>query len=110
MIFLGFGFLMVFLKSHNWSSIGYNYLIACYAIQITILWNHFWDQIAKYYDDRNHSFEKLQLNIQVILNGDYGAAAVLITFGAILGKCSLFQLFGLASIECFLFALNRAIL
>jgi len=32
MIFIGFGFLMVFLKSHNWSSIGYNYLIACWAI------------------------------------------------------------------------------
>lgn len=50
------------------------------------------------------------MTVPVILNGDYGAAAVLITFGAILGKCSLFQLFGLASIECFLFALNRAIL
>jgi ammonium transporter Rh len=52
----------------------------------------------------------LELTISTILNGDYGAAAVLITFGALLGKCSLFQLFGVASIECFLFALNRAIL
>jgi ammonium transporter Rh len=32
MIFVGFGFLMCFLKSHNWSSIGYNYLIAAWAI------------------------------------------------------------------------------
>lgn len=56
MIFIGFGFLMVFLKSHNWSSIGYNYLIACWAIQISILWNHFWDQVSKYYDDPNHMF------------------------------------------------------
>lgn len=110
MIFLGFGFLMVFLKSHSLSAIGFNYLIACWAIQISILWNHFWDQVAKYYDNNNHNFEKLELNIGVILNGDYAAAAVLITFGAILGKCSLFQLFGIASIECMLFALNRAIL
>lgn len=32
MIFVGFGFLMCFLKSHNWGSIGYNYLLACWAI------------------------------------------------------------------------------
>ena len=81
---------MVFLKSHNWSSIGYNYLIACWAIQITILWNHFWEQASEYYDNHNHQFKPLELTIPVLLNGDYGAAAVLITFGAILGKCSLF--------------------
>ena len=28
MIFVGFGFLMCFIKSHNWGSIGYNYLVA----------------------------------------------------------------------------------
>jgi len=32
MIFVGFGFLMVFLKNNSWSSIGFNYLIACWAI------------------------------------------------------------------------------
>lgn len=32
MIFIGFGFLMVFLKNHSWSSVGFNYLIACWAI------------------------------------------------------------------------------
>lgn len=51
MIFVGFGFLMCFLKSHNWGSIGYNYLLACWAIQITILWSHFWKQVTLYYDD-----------------------------------------------------------
>ena len=37
MIFIGFGFLMVFLKTHSWTSVGYNFLIAAYALQITIL-------------------------------------------------------------------------
>lgn len=32
MIFVGFGFLMVFLKNNSWCSIGFNYLIACWAI------------------------------------------------------------------------------
>lgn len=32
MIFIGFGFLMVFLKNNSWCSIGFNYLIACWAV------------------------------------------------------------------------------
>ena len=56
MIFLGFGFLMCFLKSHNWSSIGYNYLLACWAIQITILWNWFMNQVCISYDTGSYKF------------------------------------------------------
>ena len=54
MIFVGFGFLMVFLKNHSWCSIGFNYLIAAWAFQITILFRGFWHQIIAYYDDPNH--------------------------------------------------------
>lgn len=32
MIFVGFGFLMVFLKAHSWTSVGFNYLVACWAL------------------------------------------------------------------------------
>jgi ammonium transporter Rh len=32
MIFIGFGFLMVFLKTHCWSSIGFNYIIAAWCL------------------------------------------------------------------------------
>ena len=32
MAFVGFGFLMVFLKTHAWTSIGFNYLVAAWAI------------------------------------------------------------------------------
>lgn len=37
MIFIGFGFLMVFLKTHCWSSIGFNYLIAAWCLQCGVL-------------------------------------------------------------------------
>lgn len=40
---------------------------------------------------------------------DFGAGAVLISFGAILGKCSLFQLWAMATIEIFFYALNESI-
>ncbi len=37
MIFIGFGFLMVFLKHHSWSSVGFNYLIGAWAIQCGVV-------------------------------------------------------------------------
>lgn len=109
MIFIGFGFLMCFLKSHNWGSIGYNYLVAAWAIQVTILWGHFWSQVSKYYDNPDHSFEKLSLTTERILEAEFGAASVLISMGAMLGKCSLFQLFGMTNINVFFYTLNRYI-
>jgi len=32
MIFVGFGFLMVFLKTHSWSSIAMNFVCAAWAL------------------------------------------------------------------------------
>jgi len=111
MIFIGFGFLMVFLKNNSWTSIGFNYLIACWAIQITILYRGFWEQILAYYvHDGHHDWRKIPLRIEEIINADFGAAAVLITFGAILGKCSLFQLWWVATLELFFYTLNESIL
>ena len=54
MIFVGFGFLMVFLKNNSWCSIGFNYLIACWSIQIAILFRGFWHNITDFYNDPNH--------------------------------------------------------
>jgi ammonium transporter Rh len=32
MIFVGFGFLMSFLKNNSWTALGFTYLIACWAL------------------------------------------------------------------------------
>jgi ammonium transporter Rh len=37
MVFIGFGFLMTFLKRYGYGSIGYNFLIAAYSLQWAIL-------------------------------------------------------------------------
>ena len=86
MIFIGFGFLMVFLKSHSWTSVGLNFVVAAYALQISILSSGFWYQaFSKPVDE----WEKIPLTIENLIVGDFGAGTVLITFGALLGKVSL---------------------
>jgi|LauGreDrversion4_2_1035121.scaffolds.fasta_scaffold371431_2 ammonium transporter Rh len=109
MIFVGFGFLMVFLKSNSWCSIGFNYLIACWAIQIALLFTGFWHNIAHFYEDPNHEWKKIEITVKYMILADFAAGAVLISFGAILGKCSLFQLWTMATFEVFFYCINEAI-
>lgn len=45
MIFIGFGFLMVFLKTHCWTSIGFNFMIACWALQLNMLVQPAWHMV-----------------------------------------------------------------
>jgi len=65
MIFVGFGFLMVFLKTHSWTSVGFNFLIAAWSLQITILLAGFWHQVLKtdYEPGEDHGWHKIQLDV-----------------------------------------------
>lgn len=103
MIFVGFGFLMVFLKEHSWTSVGYNFLIASYAMQITMLLVPFFHMVI------SGEFHKIELDITSLIAGDFGAGAVLISFGALLGKVSLKQLWLLTTFEIIFYSLNESI-
>lgn len=63
----------------------------------------FWHQLLE-----GH-FHLIALDIPALIIGDFGAGAVMITFGAILGKCSLPQLWVLATFEIIFYGLNEAI-
>jgi ammonium transporter Rh len=89
MVFVGFGFLMTFIKHNSWSAVGFTFLIACWALQITILCTGFWENVANQYIEKGE-FHMISINLDYLILGDFGACAVLISFGAILGKCSLF--------------------
>lgn len=75
-----------------------------------MLFTGFWHNVAKFYKDPNHEFAKIPLNYQFLILGDFGAGAVLISFGVILGKCSIFQLWVMATIEVFFYCINEAII
>ena len=105
MIFVGFGFLMVFLKTHSWTSVGFNFLIAAFALEWTIPVQQFFHMAVV-----EGSFpHKVQLDIPALIMGDFGAGAVLITFGAVLGKVSILQLWVIAFFEIIFYSLNEAI-
>ena len=106
MVFIGFGFLMVFLKTHSWASVGFNYIIAAWAIQCTIVFQGFWHQVIL----KGKVSHKINLDMIWLIFGDFGAATTLITMGAVLGKTSFPQLFALITFECIFLTLNVVII
>eukprot|EP01059_Diplonema_ambulator_P001649 TRINITY_DN113_c0_g1_i6.p1 TRINITY_DN113_c0_g1~~TRINITY_DN113_c0_g1_i6.p1 ORF type:complete len:488 (+),score=193.20 TRINITY_DN113_c0_g1_i6:45-1466(+) len=107
MIYIGFGFLMTFLKKYGLSAVGFNMLLASIMLQWTILVVGFWHRVFKM---DGHTFhDRIQLTVASLVGGDFGAAAVLITFGALIGKAGPAQLVVLGLFEIFLYGLNESI-
>ncbi|NXQ19930.1 RHAG protein, partial [Peucedramus taeniatus] len=97
MIFVGFGFLMTFLKKYGFSSVGFNMLIAAFGLQWGILMQGFWHM------ERG----KISVNIESMINADFSTATALISFGALLGKTSPIQMLIMTLLEITMFACNE---
>ena len=104
MIFIGFGFLMTFLKKYGYSSVGLNFLVAALVIQWSILSNAFWHQAFGL-----APWHKVELVIETLITADFAAGAVLITFGAVLGKVTPAQLIVIALVEVSIYGINESI-
>lgn len=109
MIFIGFGFLMTFLKKYGFSSIGFNFLISCLAIQWALISNNLLHYIATAGTSDAHGFAKIKLGIVDLVKADFAAGAVLITFGAVLGKTSPLQMLAVTFFELIFYGVNEAI-
>ncbi|XP_020025430.2 ammonium transporter Rh type B [Castor canadensis] len=101
MVFVGFGFLMVFLQRYGFSSVGFTFLLAAFALQWSTLVQGFF-----------HSFHggHIHIGVESMINADFCAGAVLISFGAILGKTGPAQLLLMALLEVVLFGINEFVL
>ncbi|XP_003254233.1 ammonium transporter Rh type A isoform X1 [Nomascus leucogenys] len=97
MIFVGFGFLMTFLKKYGFSSVGINLLIAALGLQ--------WGTIVQ---GILHSQGQIfNIGIKNMINADFSTVTVLISFGAVLGKTSPTQMLIMTIIEIAFFAGNE---
>merc|ERR1719336_770471 len=76
MMFVGFGFLMTFLKAYGLGASGLTTFIKCVAVEVSLILEGY---IAH---------KELGISFESILHGEFAAATVLITFGALLGKVS----------------------
>jgi hypothetical protein len=109
MIFIGFGFLMTFMKKFGFGAVAFNMLLAVIALQLTILLEGFWHEafLDTTVAGNTKKFDKkIPLNLTKFIQGDFGAAVVLISFGAVLGKLNPGQLIFMTFVEIFFYTLN----
>jgi ammonium transporter Rh len=104
MIFVGFGFLMTFLKKYSWSAVSKNFLIAAWTIQLSLLVNGFWKAVLS--DDWS---KKIELDLHKLIDADFAAGSILIAFGAVLGKLHFTQYLVMATIQTIIYGLQMNI-
>ena len=103
MIFVGFGFLMTFLKNYSWSAVGLNFILGAWVIQIAIIFNSFWFMVI------NKKIQKIQITMHSLIDADFAAGSILIAFGGVLGKLNFIQYLLMATIQAFFYSLSYAI-
>ena len=102
MMFIGFGFLMTFLRRYSFSSVSFNFLVAAFVLEWAML-------IRGYVFGWNPVTKSFLVDVQSLLHADFVCAAILISFGAVLGKTNPAQLVIMSLIEVVLQVWNEYI-
>ncbi|MGE5398149.1 MAG: hypothetical protein ACM3MK_11540 [Chitinophagales bacterium] len=97
MLLVGFGFLMVFVRKHGFSSITATYIVVSVAIPFYML--------LKSYG--GHGFSLSTINIDTFLFAEFAAASLLIAIGAPLGRLKMEQYFAMAFLFVPAYILNE---
>jgi len=102
MMFVGFGFLMTFLRKYGFSAISFNFLLCGYSIQWAML---VWDHIGT-----GHIFHdplrRIVYTTASLVDADVAVATILISFGAVLGRASPTQLLWMSFFELIIYSFN----
>jgi len=103
MIFVGFGFLMTFLHKYSYGAVGFTFLVGALSLQWGILTVNFWNRVI------TGIWGVINITVVDLVNGDFAAGAVLISYGAIIGRVTPTQLLVMAIAEIAAYGLNNAI-
>lgn len=127
MIFVGFAFLMAFLKRYGYGATGFNLMLGAFVIQWAIISRGIYTlqngyipyerrRLLRLYTQMNvnmrfnvRSILPCRISLDSLIGADIAAAAVLISMGALLGRVTPIQLLVMGLVEIFVFAFNEHI-
>lgn len=121
MMVVGFGFLMTFMRKYALGAVGFTFLITSICIPWGVLTGRAFYSLAgdhSYanatssgsYPDVASATDFIHIDTNALLQGNFAAAAVLISFGALIGKLSVSQLAVLAIIETACYSMNKELI
>ena len=106
MIAIGFGFLMAFLYKNAFTTIGHSFMVMTFVSFWAILNVGFWHRAAS---KGPIEWTNIQLGIKQLIEADFCAGAILISFGAMVGRLSADQLLIMAFFEVIFYCMNESI-
>ena len=95
---------MTFMKCYGMGAVGFTMLITAIGIQWYLFTQSFFHQI--YRSNSSEAWQAVGINIYELLDALFGVSAVLISFGAVIGKIKPFQLVVMALLELVFRAFN----
>ena len=102
MMLIGFGFLMTFVKTAQWSALSYTFFINAVVVQLYILFQPFWHRV---FHGQWQNIE-ISIGITTFTAASYSVASILIAFGGVLGRVGPLELLVMAIVGVFGYTLN----
>jgi len=96
MMFVGFGYLMTFLKAYGLGAVGFTMFITCMGVEYALFIENFFMSGAP-----------IKVDFMALLNANFAVAAVLISFGAIIGKVGPSQILIVIVMELTFYSANK---
>ncbi|KXZ48230.1 hypothetical protein GPECTOR_29g134 [Gonium pectorale] len=102
MVFIGFGFLMTFMRRYSYGAVSFNYFASALMFLLAILCIGATQQVFW-----NHHRTRIQIDLALLIDCSFCAASGMIAFGAIIGKSTPTQTLWLLFWQVPLYALNQ---
>lgn len=109
MLLLGFGFLMAFLAKYGLGAVGLTMMLTAIAVQLNI----FTELACRFLYGAGGSEDTvfpLPLKLPTFIDGEFSAATLLISYGAIIGRASPVQLAIMALLQSFFYSFNKVVI
>ena len=103
MAVIGFGFLMAFLRKYAYSAIGFTLLTVAFSFQWALAVLNFYNQAYSANNTDGFTYHNVLVSQVDLIVALYATITVLISFGAVLGVVSAFQLLVVAFFEIILY-------
>jgi ammonium transporter Rh len=105
MLLLGFGYLMTFLKAYGLGAVGLTLFLTMIAMQANIALEFAMRALYTHEEDW-----PAPVTMAVLIDAEFAAATLLISFGALIGRASPLQMLGLTLSQAVFYAFNKVIL
>jgi ammonium transporter Rh len=96
---------MTFLHRYAFGAVGYTFLIGV----LCIFWGTLCSALFRQCSQNGCPWSTVQVDLEKLIYGLFGAGAVMISFGGVIGKVTILQLLLMAIMEIPIYALNEAI-